>query len=100
MFLILCLYCFAIMLVLLTSKIKIEIFQKYRIKLKHKVMFDGTIEFLSEGYLNMAISCFIELVNMKHGNNAERFSLVLAFIFAAIIIRLPLFYLIALQKNK
>jgi hypothetical protein len=36
---------------------------------------------------------------MKYESSAEKFSLSLAFIFLLIVIGLPLFYLIALQKN-
>lgn len=63
-------------------------------------MWSGFIDFCNEGYLNLTISCLIELHSMKHKTKSEKFSLSCAFIFLLIVIGLPLFYLIILQKNK
>ena len=94
------LYVLAFVMIGITRWIKNETVQKYRTKLRQKIIFSGSIDFFNEGYLLMAISCFIELAKMQHATYAEKFSLGMAFIFLIVIIGLPLFYLVALQKYK
>ena len=96
MFFVLLFQCLAILLIIITGRIKNETFQKYRTKLKKKIMFSGIIDTCNESYLMMVISVLIELHSMKHGTKAEKFSLSLAFFFILIVIGLPMFYLIAL----